>query len=432
MQILFQVIEMAVNIFEMYILYVMVSMFCDVKKKNINTILVIVSQAFLIYVLAKIFGNGSYLGVLTSLAYVVVSYVVVEKLKISRVCMSLLIFLMFVTTLDFVGMMIIKSVYKIEFSQILEFNNHYRLMVMCISKLLLYFTINIFKDLKYNYKNIKKIYILEFIVIMSVNIVLVLWILDVYKKGNTYDQNKIMLITIVYVIFTSFIIKLVTQIINYSKKEFEWKQREQQYSMQKNHMEEMQKLIYGLRAQRHDFNHHIGCIYGFLELENHTRAYSYAKKIVDDSTKVNEYMNIENITIGALINFKLQGIEERKIDLNLKVDIPKNLDIEDTDLSIILGNGIDNAIEACMKCNQEDRYIKINMYQKKKHMIIKIENSKSEESDFDKSKFKTSKKDKKNHGFGLENINTVVEKYDGIMKIDNEKERFLLNIALKN
>ncbi|WP_374937176.1 ATP-binding protein [Bacillus clarus] len=105
-----------------------------------------------------------------------------------------------------------------------------------------------------------------------------------------------------------------------------------------------------------------------------------------------------------------------------------------TDLCIILGNALDNAIEACKKVlDMNRRFIHIHIFRKKVYLIIKITNSRATERFVHEKKlFHTTKEDKINHGFGLQNINKTVQKYDGHLHIKTTDNTFYLSIIMKN
>ena len=107
--------------------------------------------------------------------------------------------------------------------------------------------------------------------------------------------------TITIIIFTGMVINIVNQIIKYSKKESEWLLLMREYERQQNYIENLDRLTYKLKAQRHDFNHHISCIYGLLELDNMDEAKKICKRILKDVQEVNNIINIENSTILAIL-----------------------------------------------------------------------------------------------------------------------------------
>jgi len=113
--------------------------------------------------------------------------------------------------------------------------------------------------------------------------------------------------------------------------------------------------------------------------------------------------------------------------------IPENLDIEPVDLCIILGNALDNAIEECQRIEDDSvkKEIVLKMICKNDQLFISVANPMSGKAIIRDGRFVTIKPDARNHGFGLKNIESVVQKYDGILDILTENNIFKLNIALK-
>ncbi|WP_330368755.1 GHKL domain-containing protein [Alkaliphilus metalliredigens] len=117
----------------------------------------------------------------------------------------------------------------------------------------------------------------------------------------------------------------------------------------------------------------------------------------------------------------------------MDIDVPNTLSIDDVDLSIILGNSLDNAIEACTASNSTNLAIDLKMYVNEVYLIIKILNAKpttytlSNES-IDESF--TTKKDKENHGLGLKNIQTTIAQYDGLINLKDQGDTVEIQIAI--
>lgn len=97
------------------------------------------------------------------------------------------------------------------------------------------------------------------------------------------------------------------------------------------------------------------------------------------------------------------------------------------DLCVIFGNALDNAIEACDRVENEERQIYVYMMYSPQELTCRISNTaKKPEHEI----IKTSKSDKLNHGFGLENIKKTVEKYNGVVNIEQDEEKFTLSFSL--
>ena len=102
-----------------------------------------------------------------------------------------------------------------------------------------------------------------------------------------------------------------------------------------------------------------------------------------------------------------------------------------TDLCNIFGNALDNAIEAeIMEPEQEKRMIHVQVSAQRQFVHIKVENYISHEILMSGGFPKTTKRDRKNHGYGLKSIQHTVEKYQGNMAVGVDKNRFSLNIII--
>jgi sensor histidine kinase regulating citrate/malate metabolism len=98
----------------------------------------------------------------------------------------------------------------------------------------------------------------------------------------------------------------------------------------------------------------------------------YVDNIISSVNASTVYSNSENLIIDSILNYKLQTIANMKIELNVDVAIPKKLDLTDYDMTIILGNLIDNAITALKKCSGKKHFsIKMN-YSKGNVMLTLI------------------------------------------------------------
>lgn len=273
-------------------------------------------------------------------------------------------------------------------------------------------------------RELKKIYLLEISVILILNIAIVLVFPKTLLVSTPVKTSNLVIIIVVLVASFS-ILKLFNGIMQFAS-------REAEYELQLQYISNMHDFIHRLRAQRHDFNHHLGCIYGLLEDDQFNEAKSYTEQLIYRTDELNNLLKTNNPYVTAILNHKLSVAKQKDINLDVDVDIPSKLVIEPADLSIIIGNILDNAIEACEKV-EGYKYIKISIYEKLSYLIIFVKNSAKEPKGDTKSlRLKTSKDDKDNHGFGIKNINYVVEKNSGKCEMSYADGEFTVNILLNN
>lgn len=133
-------------------------------------------------------------------------------------------------------------------------------------------------------------------------------------------------------------------------------------------------------------------------------------KIIGELDETGKNIYTKNVIVNTILNSKISVAQKKNIKMNISVLIPQKLNIRYSDAGIIIGNLLDNAIEACefLPCN--NRWITINMQYKKGKLILKICNSKKED------KVNINKSNKKNsieHGLGLQSVKGVINKYNG-------------------
>lgn len=196
-------------------------------------------------------------------------------------------------------------------------------------------------------------------------------------------------------------------------------------AMQKEYYKSIEDSQKDMIALRHDFKNHLQSLSFLLQSKQYEEAAQYIEVIYEEANKSKIPVSGGNNMINILLNNCQVRAEASGISLSTNIMIPNALPITNTDISIVLGNLIDNAIEACEKLPPNasiPRFIKIDIRILKQFLFIKIVNAFNGEYIKDGLLFKTLKPEK-HHGIGLSNIQRVVEKYNGTIKytpIDHE------------
>ncbi|SHJ35751.1 sensor histidine kinase [Lutispora thermophila] len=257
-----------------------------------------------------------------------------------------------------------------------------------------------------------------------------------YKNISIVKDHKadfIFITSLTSIIFSLSVVEVINRISIQIEREAKWKVREKEYLAQKIYISGIEDMLKQLRAQRHDFNHHIGCIYGLLCMGKTEEAKIYISKLAGELSSFNNIISVDNPIITSVLNVKLRKAHDEHIKTSLDISLQKKICCDPLYLSIILGNLLDNAIEACSKIPEEERKLSIKMFTKQGNLIIKIVNSRDKTLHISKAKLYenyTSKEDKANHGLGLYNIRKVVEGLNGFMKIQVKETEFEVDIAI--
>jgi hypothetical protein len=140
--------------------------------------------------------------------------------------------------------------------------------------------------------------------------------------------------------------------------------------------------------------------------------------------------NSGNADVDAILNYKANLAKAYGIRMACDLLLPYTLNMNTTDLTVILGNALDNAIEACKEVDAPDRVIDLAIRYDKPNLHMTFANPFMGKISTDAAGELVTTKWDNLHGFGLKSIKETVEKYDGVMDIAAENNRFTLKILL--
>ncbi|MCL2774553.1 MAG: GHKL domain-containing protein [Oscillospiraceae bacterium] len=196
------------------------------------------------------------------------------------------------------------------------------------------------------------------------------------------------------------------------------------------HYDEVQNIYSQMRGWRHDYHNHIQAMKAFLTAGNTDEHLEYLGKLDADLTSVDTVIKTGNVMVDAILNSKLSLASSKKIKIITKVAVPQKLKVSEIDLCVIIGNLLDNAIEACMKLpDKNNRFIRVFFGTHKSMLYIGVFNTAGDEI---KKIGKTyiSTKELPFHGLGLMRIDRIAAKYGGFVNRQNEKGVFATEIML--
>lgn len=208
---------------------------------------------------------------------------------------------------------------------------------------------------------------------------------------------------------------------------------EQQLDLCSHQAEEREGYYLELRRMRHDMKNHLSGILGMVNAGQAKEASDYIQKMLDDGigTEAGEISHTGNIVVDSLVNHKYALAIRDGIQFEARVFIPSVLPFQSGHLAIIFGNLLENALEACRKLPQEQRYIILEATYIKEMLQICIKNSSPEESKKDSSgRYLTTKEDSGWHGIGLASVEQALADYDGELFTKYENGEFRASAVL--
>ncbi len=213
---------------------------------------------------------------------------------------------------------------------------------------------------------------------------------------------------------------------------------EKQVSSLQEHMGEMERVYSGIRGMRHDMKNTISLIMQ-LAAGKEEELKAYLEELNETMDRLEFRFKTGNTVVDTLLNMKYHEIASTVPDLRMDVEglqFPEKLFIQSYDIGIVIGNALDNAIEACLKVKEPDAeaFIRISSFQKRELFFLKVENSfdgkvvRKPQNEFSV----TDKADRENHRIGLANIKSTAEKYQGTMDFKVNGRVFILSVMMKN
>lgn len=220
------------------------------------------------------------------------------------------------------------------------------------------------------------------------------------------------------------------------KKKYDRRLADFQDSVLKKQRDEVQNIYQTMRAWRHDYHNHMQSIKAMLSMGKKEELSDYLDNLEKDLDSIDIAIRTGNVGLDAILSSKVSIARKNNIEVNCTAKVPQDLKISDVHLCAIVGNLMDNAIEACEKIpsaakNQQtgpNRFIRIYIGLFKSQLYISVANSTKEKKRRRLSELVTSKLGE--HGFGLRRIDKLAEKYDGYVNRKNEPGIFATEVML--
>lgn len=167
----------------------------------------------------------------------------------------------------------------------------------------------------------------------------------------------------------------------------------------------------------HDFHNHIGALRQLLSHEKYREAVKYLDELQEPVQKMTDTVWTGDETVDYLINSKTATAAASGIQLHTQVEFPRNTNIRSADFCAILGNLLDNALEAARQVPEpKQRFVQLTIRRINQMLVIKVENSFSVPPIKENGSLKTAKEESALHGWGLKSAQAAAEKYDGMVQ----------------
>lgn len=189
---------------------------------------------------------------------------------------------------------------------------------------------------------------------------------------------------------------------------------------------------YNIQRQRtHEYKNQIVCMDMLMKKKDYSKLEDYIGNISDGLDAQLDMVDTNNDVVNAIFNAKYYEAIKNDVLVVLKINDLSDIKISDNDIVTILSNLLDNAIEAAKQCDIGKRIVKIKMLYEDAVLSIAVSNSyKAEPVLTEDGYIRTTKKDREEHGWGMRNVVTTLEKYNAEYIIDYKNGEFVFSIIM--
>lgn len=187
------------------------------------------------------------------------------------------------------------------------------------------------------------------------------------------------------------------------------------------HLDEVRSIHREMRGYKHDFHHHLQALKGQLEAGQTERALAYIEDLDAKLMQVDTLIKTGNVTVDAILSAKLAQAKAQGVAVTVKANLPEGLTLSDVELSVLIGNLLDNALEACERA-EDEKFIRLYIAMKGSMLYFSMMNAAGKKQQKQGSLFSTRKDGF--HGFGLSRAERIVHDHGGWIKYNSEDGAF--------
>jgi hypothetical protein len=293
-----------------------------------------------------------------------------------------------------------------------DYSSVYGILSMKMVSFAVALIINNFKNIRKG-RNVPNFYwaLIALIPAASLYIIVLLFC----AKELTSHQLVISIIFMLLINFSTFF--LYDVIMKVMWEQMDKKLLEQQNQYYAKQFSIMKESLQSLKEMKHDWKNHLSAVHSLIQRGEIEKSLLHISEMLQISSQMGQ-AHTGNIVVDSILNFKLQEVFRNNIEVSLDINIPESLNIPSFDLTVIIGNLIDNAMEAVLKL-ENNRYINIKMSYDKGRFLCCIMNPFDGTVHKVLNQYRTTKKMSEYHGIGLESIKSTLKKYKGSIEIEH-------------
>ena len=181
----------------------------------------------------------------------------------------------------------------------------------------------------------------------------------------------------------------------------------------------------------HDLNNHLNILYQLLKENDYDQAMDYIESLKVPLQNLKTSIWSGNKVVDSILNSKKNQAEKKAVRFEINAEFPQNTDIQSKDVVSILGNLLDNALEACkLASNEQEKWIQVSIRNINNMVVMKVQNSLFGRVQEENNQLKTTKEKSGMQGWGMRSVEAAAEKYDGTVQYFYTDKDFTVVVTL--
>jgi len=415
--------------------YLFISAFLNEKRKialwKVALLLFIITiTRYSLYLLRHTFDDS--LGISLSIVSAIVAAIFIAKvcfkptmkLALASAMLTLLLFIL----AEYMATFIITRFHNISIHAILQ-PGIYSIQFNILIGIIMTVNLVIVKCIRVELDNsIRKSILIALLLAALLYMIIFLPLLGTQSSSDAITAIEVIaILSAIIAVICIFVLTLL--IAKHSKKTRIMALIEIQNTAQRTHIEHLLKTHAEIKKMSHDFKHHVNMLYVLGKAHKYDELLETLAKlgsVYDDALIV----DTSNTMFDAILSTKLDEAQKHGIDCKLHLDVKANAAYLSLEVCTLLSNGLDNAIEACLRAGDAEKLIEFEAISTPVRFMCRMRNTLGVPPQVDGDVFQTKKKDKRLHGIGLKSMKQTCAELGGDMVYEFDEAFFMVHISL--
>ncbi len=417
----YDIIYVLGNFFMAYVIFKFMHIFYTTRKVSVFIELTAYFSYFILITITHVFLK---LPIIVMVANIILLFLLtlLYEGRIKKSMLSVLMIYFSLMSIETI-FVVLTSVLQLNLLVPFQYESAFGIIVIRIASLALVFAVQGFKNVRNEYP-ISNVYWLSLLCIPVGTIIMLFAIF----MNTSLSRPTILLSIVSALLINTFTFYLYDKISDLLVSQMNKRIAEEQNRYYEYQVHMMKVTLEKMRTLRHDLKNRVSPLYPLAVAGRKDELLERLSELTDICNISKEYATSGNSTVDSIINFKLQQSEAQGIAITTDILLPPKLEMPTFDIAVIIGNLLDNALEATVRSPK--RWIDIKINYTKGRLIIEIQNSFDGVIHNNSEGIQTRKEDKSSHGLGIKSIQTSIKKFDGVMKIHYDETTFSTKVLM--